>query len=98
MDWRSELSNMIYNGNTHGSFLQAWPKLVQQFQRRFKCDLFSKYTYFAESAERKISQKNMEYMLNYSLPCTTYNVAAVKFVLILIDNKAAMDNSRKFYF
>ena len=28
-----------------------------------------------KSAERKISQKNPEYMLNYSLPCT---VAAVK--------------------
>jgi hypothetical protein len=62
---------MIYNGNTQGPFLQAWPNLVQQFKRRFKCDLLSKYACFAESAERKISQKNLDYMLNYSLPCIT---------------------------
>jgi len=68
---------MIYNGNTQGSFLQAWPNLVQQFQMRFKCDLLSKYTYFAESAERKISQKNMDYMLKL-LIAMYYIVAAVK--------------------
>jgi hypothetical protein len=41
--------------------------LVQQFQRRrFKCDLLSKYAYLHnrhKSAERKISQKNPEYIL-----------------------------------
>jgi hypothetical protein len=51
--------------------------LVQGFQRRrFKCDLLSKYKCMSnlynryKSAERKISQKNLEYMLNYSLPCS----------------------------
>jgi hypothetical protein len=39
--------------------------------------------------ERKISQKNLEYMVKYSLPCT--DVAAVS-ELILIYNKAVMDN------
>ena len=30
-----------------------------------------------KSAERKISQKNAEYMLNYSLPCScSYNVSS----------------------
>jgi hypothetical protein len=38
-----------------------------------------------KSAERKISQKNPEYV-------THCHVAAVKFKLILIYNKAAMDN------
>jgi hypothetical protein len=54
---------------------QVWFNLVQRFQRRrFKCDLLSKYAYNLhnryKSAERKISQKNPEYMLNYSLPCS----------------------------
>jgi hypothetical protein len=62
--------------NDHPS--QICFNLVQRFQRRrFKCDLLSKYAYLHnryKSAERKISQKNLEYMLNYSLPC----IAAVK--------------------
>jgi hypothetical protein len=37
------------------------------------------------SAERKISQKNPEYMLNYTL-------LQLKFELILTNTKAAMDN------
>ena len=40
------------------------------------------------SAERKSSQKNPEYMLNYSLPCSLQ----LKFELILTYTKAAMDN------
>jgi hypothetical protein len=40
---------------------QVWFNLVQRFQRRFKCDLLSKYAYnlhnWYKSAERKISQK-----------------------------------------
>ena len=49
---------------------QVWFNLVQWFQRkRFKCDLLSKYLHNRyKSAERKISQKNPEYMLNYSFP------------------------------
>jgi hypothetical protein len=42
-----------------------------------------------KSAERKISQKNLEYMLNYSLPCRALQL---KFELILTYTKAAMDN------
>ena len=52
---------------------QIWFNLVQRFQRRFKYDfyqnmpnLYNRY----KSAERKISQKKTEYMLNYSLPCS----------------------------
>ena len=49
---------------------QVWFNLVQRFQRRrFKFDLLSKYKGY-KSAERNISQKNPEYMLNYSLPCS----------------------------
>ena len=52
----------------------VWFNLVQRFQRRrFKCDLLSKYANLHNryiSAERKISQKKPEYMLNYSLPCS----------------------------
>jgi hypothetical protein len=39
------------------------------------------------STERNISQKNPEYMLNYSLPCSW-----LKFELILTYTKAAMNN------
>jgi hypothetical protein len=41
-----------------------------------------------KSAERKISNKNPEHMLNYSLPCKLQ----LKFELILTYTKAAMDN------
>jgi hypothetical protein len=48
--------------------------LVQRFQRRrFKCDLYQNmsnlYNQY-KSVERKISQKNPEYMLIYSLSCS----------------------------
>jgi hypothetical protein len=50
---------------------QVWFNLFQRFQRkRFKCDLLSKYAKRYKLAERKISQKNREYMLNYSFPCS----------------------------
>jgi hypothetical protein len=39
----------------------------------------------------KVSQKNPEYMLNYSLPCT-FLYLQLKFELILTYTKAAMDN------
>jgi hypothetical protein len=68
---------------------QVWCNLVQQFRRkRFKCDLYQNMPNLHiryKSAERKISQKNPEYV-------THCHVAAVKFKLILIYNKAAMDN------
>jgi hypothetical protein len=65
----------------HVSYCHHWasgpslPGLVEfgpRFQRRrFKCDLLSKNLHNQyKSAERKISQKNPEYMLNYSLPCS----------------------------
>ena len=50
---------------------QDWFNLVQRFlRRRFKCDLDQNMPNLHKSAERKISQKNLEYMLNYSLPCS----------------------------
>ena len=52
----------------------AWFNLVQRFQRRrFKCDLYQNMPNLHnryKSAERKITQKNPEYVLNYSLPCS----------------------------
>ena len=53
---------------------QVWFNLVPRFQRRSLNVIFyqnmpnlhNRYI----SAERKISQKNPEYMLNYSLPCS----------------------------
>jgi hypothetical protein len=35
-----------------------------------------------KSAERKISQKNLEYMLNYSFPCScSTNLSSVRFII-----------------
>ena len=53
---------------------QVWFNLVPRFQRRSLNVIFyqnmpnlhNRYI----SAERKISQKNPEYMLNYFLPCS----------------------------
>ena len=47
------------------NFLKKTPK-------KLKCELLSKYAQLHnryKSATRKISQKNPQYMLNYSLPC-----------------------------
>ena len=60
---------------------QVWFNLVQRFQRRSGLNvifyqnmpnLHNRY----KSAERKISQKNPEYMLNYSLPCSCIKIWA----------------------
>ena len=50
---------------------QVWFNLVQRFQRRrsFYQNMPNLHNWYI-SAERKISQKNPEYMLNYSLPCS----------------------------
>ena len=54
---------------------QVWFNLVQRFQRRklknviFYQNMPNLHNQY-QSAERKISQKNPEYMLNYSLPCS----------------------------
>jgi hypothetical protein len=53
------------------------PDFQPRWPRRFKCNLLSKYAWFElhnryKSAERKISQKNLEHMLNYSLPCSCW--------------------------
>jgi hypothetical protein len=47
LEWREELSNTKFERDPpkdHPS--QVWCNLVPQFQRRFKCDLLSKYAYF----------------------------------------------------
>ena len=53
---------------------QIWFNLIQRFREenlnvifyQNMTNLHNRY----KSAERKISQKNLEYMLNYSLPCS----------------------------
>jgi hypothetical protein len=60
--------------------------LVPRFQRRrFKCDLLSKYVHLYnqyKSVERKISQKNPEYMLIYSLSCScSKNLSSFWFII-----------------
>ena len=53
-----------------GQLNQFWFNLVQCLQRRrFKCDLYENMSNLHnryKSAERKMSQKTLEYMLNYS--------------------------------
>ena len=71
---------------TQGPSLQVWFNLVQPFQRRrFKCDLFQimpNLNNQYKSAERKISQKNQEYMINYSLPFScSYNLSSFWLIL-----------------
>ena len=68
---------------------QVWFNLVQGFQRRrFKYDLLIFYQNMPNlhnryiSAERKISQKNPKYMLNYSFPCRC-NINLRSFRLII---------------
>ena len=65
---------------------QVWFNFVQRFQRkRFKCDLLSKLPNLHNRyklAERKISQKNPEYMLNYSFPCScSKNLSSFRFII-----------------
>jgi hypothetical protein len=65
---------------------QVWFNFVQRFQRkRFKCDLLSKLSNLHNRyklAERKISQKNPEYMLNYSFPCScSKNLSSYRFII-----------------
>ena len=68
LEWRTGLSDTILKWDPFNDHpCQVWCNLVQQFQRkRFKCDLLSKYIPNLhnqyKSAERKISQKNPEYM------------------------------------
>ena len=67
---------------------QVWFNLVKWFQRkRFKCDLLSNQNMpnlhnQCKSAERKISQKNLEYILNYSFPCScSTNLSSFRLII-----------------
>ena len=62
--------------NDHPS--QICFNLVLRFQRRrlnviFYQNMPNLHNRY-KSAERKISQKNLEYMLNYSLPCSAVKI------------------------
>jgi hypothetical protein len=93
LEWRAGLSDTILKGNHPGTiparFGLIWfsgfrgEDLNEIFYQNIP-NLHNRYI----SAERKISQKNQEYMLNYSLPCS----CMLKFELILTYTKAAMDN------
>ena len=93
LEWRAGLSDTILKGNHPGTiparFSLIWfsgfrgEDLNEIFYQNIP-NLHNRYI----SAERKISQKNQEYMLNYSLPCS----CMLKFELILTYTKAAMDN------
>ena len=74
LEWRAGLSDTILKG-THPGIIPARFGLI--WFRGFREDLnvifyqnmpnlHNRY----KSAERKISQRNPEYMLNYSLPCS----------------------------
>ena len=93
LEWRAGLSDTILKG-THPRTIPAMFGLIWFNTFRGKDlnvilyqnmpNLHNRY----KSAERKISQKNQEYLLNYSLPCS----CMLKFELILTYTKAAMDN------
>ena len=73
LEWRVGLSDTILKGIHPGTiparfgliwFCGFWEDLNVVFYQNMP-NLHNRH----KSAERKISQKNMEYMLNYSLPC-----------------------------
>jgi hypothetical protein len=72
LEWRAGLSDTILKGTHPGNiparFGLLWFRgedLNVIFYQNMP-NLHNRY----KSAERKISQKNLEYMLNYSLPCS----------------------------
>ena len=75
LEWRADLSDTILKGNHPGTILARFDLIwfsgfrgedlnVIFFQNML--NLHNRYI----SAERKFSQKNRKYMLNYSLPCS----------------------------
>jgi methionine salvage enolase-phosphatase E1 len=87
LEWRAGLSDTILKG-THPRTISARFGLIWFSGFRGKDlnvifyqnipNLHNRY----KSAERKISQKNPEYMLNYSLPCScSYNLSSFRFIL-----------------
>jgi hypothetical protein len=72
LGWRAGLSDTILKG-THQGTIPARFGLIwfsgfreEDLNVIFYQNMHNRY----KSAERKISQKNTEYMLNYSLPCS----------------------------
>jgi hypothetical protein len=76
LGYRTALTDTILKGTHPGTIPARFDFFFQRFhRRRFKCDflfyqnmpnLHNRY----KSAERKISNKNPEHMLNYSWPCS----------------------------
>ena len=75
LEWRAGLSDTIVKGTHPGTIT---PRFGLIWFRGFRGEDLNVifYQYLPnlhnqyKSAERKISQKNPEYMLNYSLPCS----------------------------
>ena len=94
LEWRTGLSDIILKG-THPETIPARFGLIwfsgfkgEDLNVNFYQNIPNLHNRY-KSSERKISQKNQEYMLNYSLQ---NDIVQLKFKLILIYNKAAMDN------
>ena len=75
LEWRAGLSDTILKG-THPGTIPARFGLIwfsgfrgEDLNAIFYQNMPNLHNRYI-SAERKISQKNMEYMLNYSLPCS----------------------------
>jgi hypothetical protein len=69
-EWRAGLLDTILKGD-HPS--QICFNLVLRFQRRFKCDLkiWLICIIGINRLKEKFPKKNLEYLLNYSLPCSS---------------------------
>ena len=75
LEWRAELSDTILKG-THPGTIPARFGLIwfsgfrgEDLNANFYQNMPNLHNRYI-SAERKISQKNLEYMLNYFLPCS----------------------------
>ena len=76
LEWRAGLSDTILKG-THPGTIPARFDLIwfsgfrgEDLNMIFYQNMLNLHHNRYKSAERKLSQKNQEYMLNYSLPCS----------------------------
>ena len=87
LEWRVGLSNTIlketHPGTIPARFGLIWfssfiGKDLNVIIYQNMPNLHNRY----KSAERKISQKNLEYMLNYSFPCShSKNLSSIRFII-----------------
>ena len=97
-EWRTGLSDTILKGDhprtIPAKFVLIWfSGFREDLNGIFNQNMSNLYNQY-KSVERNISQKNPEYMLIYLLS----GRCSLQFELILIYNKAAMDNWRNFLF